>query len=99
MVSRNSRYFWLLNVGHFLDDYFMLIFATVAALTLSAGWGMSYAELLPYGAPGFTAFALFSLPMGILADRWGRDHMMIVFFIGIGISLILTGRSHRHRCN
>jgi MFS family permease len=91
MVSRDSKYFLLLNVGHFLDHYFMLIFATVAALTLSAGWGMSYAELLPYGAPGFRAFALCSLPMGILADRWGRDHMMIVFFIGIGISSILTG--------
>ncbi len=81
----------LLNVGHFLDHYFMLIFATVAALTLSAGWGMSYAELLPYGAPGFAAFALCSFPMGILADRWGRDHMMVVFFIGIGVSSILTG--------
>ena len=91
MVSHDSRYFLLLNVGHFLDHYFMLIFATVAALTLSAGWGMSYADLLPYGAPGFTAFAVCSLPMGILADRWGRDHMMIVFFIGIGISSILTG--------
>ena len=91
MISRDSKYFLLLNVGHFLDHYFMLIFATVAALTLSAGWGMSYAELLPYGAPGFTAFALCSLPMGILADRWGRDRMMVVFFIGIGISSILTG--------
>ena len=91
MVSRDSKYFLLLNVGHFLDHYFMLIFATVAALTLSAGWGMSYAELLPYGAPGFAAFALCSFPMGILADRWGRDYMMVVFFIGIGISSILTG--------
>ena len=91
MISRDSKYFLFLNVGHFLDHYFMLIFATVAALTLSAGWGMSYAELLPYGAPGFTAFALCSLPMGILADRWGRDQMMVVFFIGIGISSIFTG--------
>ncbi|MEO1494575.1 MAG: MFS transporter, partial [Pseudomonadota bacterium] len=91
MVTRDTQYFLLLNVGHFLDHYFMLIFATVAALALSAGWGMSYAELLPYGAPGFAAFALCALPMGILADRWGRDRMMIVFFIGIGISSILTG--------
>ena len=52
MITRDTRYFLLLNVGHFLDHYFMLIFATVAALALSAGWGMSYAELLPYGAPG-----------------------------------------------
>ena len=91
MVTRDTQYFLLLNVGHFLDHYFMLIFATVAALALSAGWGLSYAELLPYGAPGFAAFALCALPMGILADRWGRDRMMIVFFVGIGVASILTG--------
>jgi len=68
----------------------MLIFATVAALTLSGEWGMSYAELLVYGTPGFAAFALCALPMGMLADRWGRDQMMIVFFLGIGLSSILT---------
>lgn len=91
MVTRDTQYFLLLNVGHFLDHYFMLIFATVAALALSAGWQMSYAELLPYGAPGFAAFALCALPMGILADRWGRDRMMVVFFVGIGVASILTG--------
>jgi MFS family permease len=91
MVSRDTKYFLLLNVGHFLDHYFMLIFATVAALALTSGWGMSYAELLVYGTPGFTAFALCSLPMGMLADRYGRDRMMVVFFIGIGVSSILTG--------
>jgi MFS family permease len=91
MVSRDTQYFLLLNVGHFLDHYFMLIFATVAALALSAGWGMSYAELLPYGAPGFAAFALCAFPMGILADKWGRDKMMVLFFLGIGVSSILTG--------
>lgn len=91
MVSRDTQYFLLLNLGHFLDHYFMLIFATVAALALSAGWGLSYAELLPYGAPGFAAFALCALPMGILADRWGRDRMMVVFFVGIGLASIMTG--------
>ncbi|MEM9762022.1 MAG: MFS transporter [Pseudomonadota bacterium] len=91
MLTRDTQYFLLLNVGHFLDHYFMLIFATVAALALSAGWGMSYAELLPYGAPGFAAFALCALPMGLLADRWSRDGMMVVFFLGIGAASILTG--------
>lgn len=90
-MTRDTRYFLLLNAGHFLDHYFMLIFATVAALALSAGWGMSYAELLPYGAPGFAAFALGALPMGMLADRWSRDGMMIIFFFGIGVSSVLTG--------
>lgn len=91
MITRDTQYFLLLNVGHFLDHYFMLIFATVAALALSAGWGMSYGELLVYGTPGFAAFALCALPMGMLADRWGRDRMMVVFFVGIGASSILTG--------
>lgn len=91
MITRDTQYFLLLNAGHFLDHYFMLIFATVAALALSAGWGLTYTELLPYGAPGFSAFALCALPMGILADRWGRDRMMVVFFLGIGVSSILTG--------
>jgi MFS family permease len=90
-MTRDTQYFLLLNVGHFLDHYFMLIFASVAALALGSEWGLSYAELLPYGAPGFAAFALAALPMGILADRWGRDRMMAVFFVGIGGASILTG--------
>ncbi|NVO56933.1 MFS transporter [Rhodobacteraceae bacterium B1Z28] len=91
MISRDTEYFLLLNVGHFLDHYFILIFATVAALALSEGWGLSYSELLPYGAPGFAAFALCALPSGWLADRWSRDGMMCIFFMGIGFSSILTG--------
>lgn len=91
MVSRDAQYFLLLNAGHFLDHYLMLIFATVAALALTTTWGLSYAELLPYGAPGFAAFALCALPMGVLADRWGRDGMMTVFFTGIGLASIVTG--------
>ncbi|MEO1191302.1 MAG: MFS transporter [Pseudomonadota bacterium] len=91
MVTRDTRYFLLLNIGHFLDHYLMLIFAAVAALALSSEWGMSYAALLPYGVPGFTAFALCALPMGILADRYGRDAMMVVFFLGMGLACILTG--------
>lgn len=91
MITRDTKYFLLLNVGHFLDHYFILIFATVAALALSEGWGLSYSELLPYGAPGFAAFALCALPSGWLADRWSRDGMMVIFFVGIGFSSILTG--------
>ena len=36
--------------------------ATVAALTLTRDWGLSYGELLAYATPGFLAFGLFSLP-------------------------------------
>ncbi|MEL6373258.1 MAG: MFS transporter [Pseudomonadota bacterium] len=79
-----------LNVGHFLDHLFMLIYASVAALVLVREWGMSYAALLPYATPGFIAFGVFSLPAGWLADRWSRQGMMAVFFIGAGLGSMLT---------
>ncbi len=89
-MNRDRFYFLLLNIGHFLDHLFMLIFATVAALALHREWGVGYAELLAYATPGFFAFGLFALPAGWLADKWSRDGMMSVFFIGIGIASILT---------
>ena len=90
-MTRDRLYFLLLNVGHFLDHLFTLIFATVAALVLYREWEVGYAELLAYATPGFFAFGAFALPAGWLADKWSRDGMMCVFFIGIGLSAIVTG--------
>ena len=89
-MSRERLNFLFLNAGHFLDHLFMLIFATVAALRLAEEWGMSYAALIPYATPGFIAFGLGSLPAGWIADKWSRDGMLILFFVGIGASSILT---------
>ena len=91
MITRDRAYFLLLNIGHFMDHLFTLIFATVAALALHREWGVGYAALLAYATPGFFAFGLFSLPAGWLADKWSRDGMMCVFFIGIGLASITTG--------
>ncbi len=90
-MNRDRAYFLLLNVGHFLDHLFTLIFATVAALALHRDWGIGYAELLVYATPGFFAFGVFALPAGWLADKWSRDGMMCVFFVGIGLASIATG--------
>lgn len=90
MITRDRLHFLLLNIGHFLDHLFTLIFATVAALVLHREWGVGYAALLAYATPGFFAFGLFSLPAGWLADRWSKDGMMVVFFIGIGCASIAT---------
>jgi len=82
--------FFFLNIGHLYDHLFVLIFATVAALSLSQNWGLSYGELIPYATPGFVAFGVCALPAGWLADKWSREGMMVVFFFGIGISSIVT---------
>ena len=89
-MNRDRIHFLFLNIGHFLDHLFTLIFATVAALALSREWGLGYGELLKYATPGFFAFGLFSLPAGWLADKWSREGMISVFFIGIGLASIAT---------
>ena len=89
--SRDKSEFLFLNIGHFLDHFFMLIFATAAALRLTGEWGLSYAELIPYATPGFIAFGVCAIPAGWLADKWSREGMMVVFFTGIGLSAIFAG--------
>ena len=84
----DKRHFLFLNIGHFLDHFFILIFATAAALSLVTEWQLSYAELIPYSMAGFIAFGLFSLPSGWLADKWSREGMILVFFVGIGLASI-----------
>ena len=82
--------FLFLNVGHFFDHFFVLIFATMAATVLTGDWNLSYAQLIPYATPGFIAFGLCAIPAGWLADRWSRENMMTVFFIGIGTASMLA---------
>ncbi len=89
-IGKDRLSFLYLNIGHFLDHLFTLIFAT-AVLVLAKEWKLSYAELVPYATPGFIAFGLFSLPAGRLADKWSRHGMMVVFFIGIGLASVATG--------
>ena len=91
MPQRDRLHFLLLNIGHFLDHMFTLIFATIAALALVREWGMSYADLLKYATPGFFAFGLFAYPAGWIADKWSREGMMVVFFVGIGLASVATG--------
>ncbi|WP_420393858.1 MFS transporter [Acuticoccus sp.] len=89
-MTRDNAYFLLLNLGHFLDHYLTLVFATVAALVLWREWDVGYDALLLYATPGFFAFGVFALPAGWLADKWSRDGMMVIFFVGIGLASIAT---------
>ncbi len=68
----------------------MLIFSSVAALVLVHEWNLTYSELIPYATPGFIAFAAFTIPAGWLADRYGRENLIGVFFVGIGLASVAT---------
>jgi len=74
------------NFAHAVDHYVMLIFPTVV-IGLEVIYGRPYGELLALGTASFLAFGIFSLPAGWLADRWSRRYMMVVFYIGCGLSL------------
>lgn len=78
------------NAAHFIDHYAMLIFAA-AVIVMGPVFSMGYGELLPYATPGFIAFGAGSLATGWLGDRWSRRHMMVVFFLGIGVAIATVG--------
>jgi len=79
-----------LNLAHFLDHLFMLIYAT-AVITIAAEFGKTYGEILVFATPGFVLFGAMALAFGWLGDHWGRHRLILVFFVGIGISSIATG--------
>jgi MFS family permease len=79
-----------INIGHLLDHVAMLVFPTVV-IALGREWDRPYSELLPLALGGFIAFGGFAVPAGWLADRWSRYKMMVVFFVGTGIAMLVTG--------
>ena len=92
MSALRLRFFFL-NFGHFADHLFMLIFAK-AAFDAGRAFGLAenhaYAEMIPYGVPGLLLFGACAPIAAHFADRWGRNPMIVVFFVGIGISAIAT---------
>ena len=86
-MNRPQTVIGFVNAAHFIDHYAMLVFAA-AVILMGPALGISYSELLPYATPGFVAFGAGSLLTGWLGDRWSRRHMMAIFFLGIGVSMI-----------
>ena len=89
-MNSPTKVIGFVNAAHFIDHYAMLIFAA-AVIVMGPALGMAYPELLPYATPGFIAFGAGSLLTGWLGDRWSRRHMMVIYFAGIGVSMISVG--------
>ena len=75
--NARRRAIGFLNLAHFLDHYVILIFPTVV-IGLEAVYGRSYGELLALSTAAFTAFGLFALPSGWLADNIGCSFVISV---------------------
>ncbi|MBC8451666.1 MAG: hypothetical protein H8D70_00405 [Rhodospirillaceae bacterium] len=70
-MKRENVNFFFLNVGHFMDHLFVLIFAT-AVIKLSVDWNLSYQDLLPYAAAGMVSIGLVAISAGWFPDNWNR---------------------------
>lgn len=78
------------QIGHSFSHIFMLLYPTVV-LALEREFHMSYGDLLVLMTLGNVLFGVAALPAGWLGDKWSTPGMMVVFFIGMGASAILTG--------
>ncbi len=81
--------FLFLNLGHFVDHLFMLIFAK-AAFDAGKSWGLGYDEMIIYGTPAAVLFGACAPIAAYAADKYGRNSLIIVFFIGIGSASIVS---------
>ena len=83
----------LLYLAHAIDHLALLIFATaVTAIATDFGIGR-WEDMMPYATGAFLMFGVASIPAGQLGDKWGRRAMMLVFFFGMGASMLLIAAS------
>ena len=69
-------------------------FYFVIVLSIEQEWHFTYNELISLWTLGALLIGLGALPAGWLSDRWSRSSMMVIMFIGMGLSSILCGLSN-----
>ena len=91
---RNARrQIVFINLAHGLTHYSLLILATAVLGMVEqspAAFGRDYGPILALGTGMFVLYGLGSLPMGWLAERFGRKAMMLAFFLGGGGTMLLA---------
>jgi MFS family permease len=91
--SRDAkRTILFVNWAHALDHFVLLIFPT-AVIAVAAEFHRDYSGLISLSTGAFVAFGLFALPVGWLADRFGRHILMSWYFFGYGAACVLVAAS------
>ncbi len=78
------------SIGHALM-HMMTAFYAVIVLTLAVAWKLPPERLLELYAPASVLLGVMSLPAGWASDRFGAPQMMVVMFVGLGLSSIACG--------
>lgn len=90
--GKTKRTLTFVNWAHALDHFVLLLFPT-AVIAIAEDLHRDYSELIPLSTGAFVAFGFFALPVGWLADRFGRRAMLRVFFFGYGAACLLVAAS------
>jgi MFS family permease len=90
-VSPQSRLVVLFaSAGHFLHHVLTGLFLTLAVV-LERVWERPYGEVIALWTIGAMMIGLGAPLAGWLADRFGHARMMVVFYVGIGLSSVAAG--------
>ncbi|MCU0887147.1 MAG: MFS transporter [Rubritepida sp.] len=89
-----TRQVCFINAAHSFTHYGLLVLATASLAIIQqdpGGFGTGFGPILALGTAMFVLYGLGALPMGWLADRFGRKAMMTAFFLGSGGALAAAG--------
>ncbi len=75
------------SIGHAYIHMFTA-FYFVIVLSLEQEWQLPYHELIKLWTPGALLVGLGALPAGWLSDHWSRTGMLVIFFLGMGLSAV-----------
>ena len=89
-VAMGKRVLVFSSIGHALM-HMMTAFYAVIVLTLAVAWDLAPERLLELYAPSAVLLGVMSLPAGWASDRFGAPLMMVVMFVGLGLSSIACG--------
>ena len=87
-MSHGSPTSILLNIGHAMDHWILVVFAYSWGV-IAGVWGVEWTELTPFNYGALFMFGAGSIVSGRLGDHWGRWIMMVIFFVGMGVSALI----------
>ena len=87
-MSHGSPTSILLNIGHAMDHWILVVFAYSWGV-IAGVWGVEWTELTPFNYGALFMFGAGSIVSGRLGDHWGRWIMMVIFFVGMGVSALM----------
>jgi MFS family permease len=78
--------------GHFLCHYNVLVFPALV-LPLAGSLNLEMAQVLGLSFWMYLLFGLSALPWGLAGDRWGGKTLMLIMFLGAGVSGLFSAYS------